>query len=173
MTRTFLIPLACALCVQLFPLPGLTAEKPTYVSISHGQLSYELKGQSADADGILLGIGHRLTNSVSIEATFGQYDFDTIQLGDMAVSNAEAETFELTTLVTWPLTKTYQPFFLLGLIHAELEVPDLYEEDLQAPYIGLGLGIAGHESWQMRASYKSFPDHASAELLTVSLAYQF
>ena len=43
MTRTFLIPLACALCVQLFPLPGLTAEKPTYVTISHGQLSYELK----------------------------------------------------------------------------------------------------------------------------------
>lgn len=88
MTYKSHLPLICALYALFLPMPALTAEKSTYVTVNHSHLQYELKGYSAEADGLLLGIGKRLTKRLNLEAAFGQYEFDTIQLGGIVVSNA-------------------------------------------------------------------------------------
>ena len=145
-----------------------------YVMFSYSEFERKIPGsRDATGDGLIATYGYQLNEHIDVEASIGDYDYDTVSLGGRDVDGVKAKTLEAAAMFKSHVSKTFTPFAMIGVIYVDRDIPTPYDDSSLEPYLGVGLDIRINEHWDIRASFKPVRGEVNADVYTIGPKYRF
>ena len=145
-----------------------------YAMFSYSEFERKIPGsRDATGDGLIATYGYQFNAHIDLEASIGDYDYDTVKLGGRDVDGVKAKTIEASALFKSHVSKTFTPFAMIGVIYVDRDIPTPYDDSSLEPYLGVGLDIRINERWDIRTSFKPVRGEVNADVYSIGPKYRF